>query len=102
MTADAKKRRLAIVCRDARGLGGRTRTLVEHARSFVKRGWDVDVLAYRFDAERFEGTGARLLRVPGFPWGSWAKRRLFAAIADRMGKKYDLVHGHGDNLEQDV
>ena len=97
-----RKRRIAIVARDARGLGGTTRTLVEHARAFTAAGWAVDVLAYRFDAERFEGTGANLRRIPGFPWGSWAKRRLFAAIADRMGAKYDLVHGHGDNLEQDV
>jgi UDP-glucose:(heptosyl)LPS alpha-1,3-glucosyltransferase len=98
----SRKPRIAIVCRDARGLGGTTRTLVEHARHFTALGWETDVLAYRFDEERFAGTGARLRRVPGFPWGSWAKRRLFAALADRMGRSYDLVHGHGDNLVQDV
>jgi UDP-glucose:(heptosyl)LPS alpha-1,3-glucosyltransferase len=75
---------------------------VEHARHFSGLGWETDVLAYRFDEPRFAGTGARLRRVPGFPWGSWAKRRLFAALADRMGRKYDLVHGHGDNLRQDI
>ena len=96
------KRRIAIICRDLRGLGGTTRTVVEHARAFTRLGWDVDVLAYRFDEERFEGTGARLRRIPGFPFGSWTKRRLFAALADRMGGEYDLVHGHGDNLSQDV
>src|SRR4051794_36101280 len=90
------KRRMAIVCRDLRGLGGTTRTVVEHARAFTRLGWEVDVLAYRFDEDRFEGTGARLLRIPGFPFGSWAKRRLFAAMADRRGRGYDLVHGHGD------
>lgn len=101
-SAPGAKRRVAIVCRDARGLGGTTRTLVEHARAFTRLGWEVDVLAYRFDEERFAGTGARLRRIPGLPVGSWPKRRLFAALADRLGKRYDVVHGHGDNLEQHV
>ncbi|MDE2236837.1 MAG: glycosyltransferase family 4 protein, partial [Elusimicrobia bacterium] len=94
--------RLAIVCREARGFGGTTRILVENARHFVSRGWRVDVLAARFERERFEGTGARLRRVPTPPWGSRLKRSWFAAAADRLGRAYDLVHGHGDNLEQDV
>ncbi len=95
--------KLAIVCRDLRGLGGTTRTVVEHARAFTAKGWDVDVLAYRFDRERLETAGARVRRVPGLPWGSWPKRRLFAAAADFLTRSgYDAVHGHGDNLRQDV
>ena len=94
--------KLAIICRDLRGLGGATRTVVEHARAFTRRGWSVDVLSARFDRERLEAAGARLRRVPGLPWGSWVKRRLFAALADAMTSGYDVVHGHGDNLVSDV
>jgi len=94
--------RVAIVCRDLGGLGGTTRVVVENARGFVARGWQVDVLAYAYDRQRVEETGARLRPVPGIPWGSWTKRRLFAAAADWMTRGYDAVHGHGDALRQDV
>ena len=94
--------RIAIVCRDLRGLGGTTRTVVEHAALLKEAGWMTDCLAYRFDRKRLQAAGAKLRWVPGFPWGSWAKRRLFAALADRMSSGYDVVHGHGDNLEQDI
>jgi UDP-glucose:(heptosyl)LPS alpha-1,3-glucosyltransferase len=97
----SRAHRLAIVCRDLRGLGGTTRTVVEHARALTARGWSVDVLAYRFDRRRLESAGARVRRVPGLPWTSW-KRPLFAAAADLMARGYDAVHGHGDNLAQDV
>ena len=41
-------------------------------------------------------------KVPAWPWGSWLKRRAFAAAAGNMTKGYDLVHGHGDLLDQDI
>lgn len=94
--------RIAIVCRDLAGLGGTTRTVIEHSRLLREQGWDVDVLAYRFDRARLEAAGANVRRVPGWPWGSWGKRRFFAWLSDKMASGADLVHGHGDNLEQDV
>ena len=95
--------KVAIVCRDLAGLGGTTRTVVEHSRAFTAEGWDVDVYAWRADRQRLEDAGARVKTIPGLPWGSWPKRRLFAAAADYLTSRgYDAVHGHGDNLRQDA
>src|SRR4051794_7329339 len=94
--------RLAIVCRDLAGVGGATRMIVEQARALASRGWSVDALCWRADRPRLEEAGARVRRVPAWPWGSWAKRRTFAAVAGRMSRGYDVVHGHGDSLAQDV
>ena len=37
-----------------------------------------------------------------WPWGSWLKRRAFAALAGRAARGHDVVHGHGDLLDQDL
>lgn len=97
-------RRAAIVCRLTRGFGGTTTTVLEHAKRLVDAGWSVDVIAGKADADRVLATGAGLIRLPNLPWGGWAKRWLFARLAEtRCGREgYDVVHGHGDEFAHDL
>ncbi|MBI4062238.1 MAG: glycosyltransferase family 4 protein, partial [Elusimicrobia bacterium] len=74
----------------------------EHARRLAARDWDVHVFAERLDKRALIDAGAVPRWVPAWPWGSWLKRRAFAAAAGRMVRGFDLVHGHGDLLDQDV
>jgi len=96
--------RVAIVSRRAGGLSGAATMILEHARRLSARGWSVHVYAESLDASALEAAGARAHRLPAWPWGSALKRRLFAALAERALRRggYDLVHGHGDCLRQDI
>lgn len=97
-------RTLAIVCRRADGLSGAAAMISEHSRRLRERGWSVDVYAQRCDRKTLSSAGARARWVPGWPWGSYFKRRLFAALSGRWVKRggYDLVHGYGDGFSQDI
>jgi UDP-glucose:(heptosyl)LPS alpha-1,3-glucosyltransferase len=94
--------RLAIASRRVEGLSGAVRLILEEARAAAAAGWDVDVVSERLDVAAVEAAGARARRVPRWPWGSWLKRRAFAALAGRRAAGADVVHGHGDLLEQDL
>ena len=97
------KPRAALVCRLVNGLGGTTTTVLEHARRLVEAGWQVDVVAARADGPAVRATGARLLRLPHWPWGGHVKRSLFAELAAyATGGRYDVVHGHGDERVHDL
>jgi UDP-glucose:(heptosyl)LPS alpha-1,3-glucosyltransferase len=76
--------------------------IVEHARRAAAADWDVHVFAEKLDKSAILEAGAVPRWVPAWPWGSWLKRRAFAAAAGRMVEGFDLVHGHGDLLDQDV
>ena len=94
--------RLALASRRVEGLSGAVRLILEEARSASDAGWTVDVYAEKIDPTAVRFAGARSHKVPRWPWGSWLKRRAFAALAGRAAKGHDIVHGHGDLLEQDV
>jgi UDP-glucose:(heptosyl)LPS alpha-1,3-glucosyltransferase len=96
------KGRVAVAARRVSGLSGAARLIVEHARRLVAEGWEVHVFAERLDKKAIIEAGAVPRWVPSWPFGSWMKRRAFAAAAGRMTKGFDLVHGHGDLLEQDI
>lgn len=95
-------RRVAVAARRVQGLSGAARMIIEHARRLAVQDWEVHVFAEKLDKTALLEAGATPHWVPGWPWGSWAKRRAFAAAAGGMTKGFDLVHGHGDLLEQDV
>jgi UDP-glucose:(heptosyl)LPS alpha-1,3-glucosyltransferase len=76
--------------------------IIEHARRLVQVGWEVDVFSEKLDRKAIFDAGAVPRWVPGWPWGSWLKRRAFAAAAGEMAKGFDIIHGHGDLLDQDV
>lgn len=94
--------RVAVASRRVEGLSGAARIVVEHARRFSAAAWEVSVFAEKLDRAAIRAAGATPRRVPAWPWGSWLKRRTFAALAGRMARGFDLVHGHGDLLDQDV
>jgi UDP-glucose:(heptosyl)LPS alpha-1,3-glucosyltransferase len=99
------KQRIAIVCRDISGVTGTTTTILEHARRLVDAGWEVVVFGERLDEERITSTGARPRKLARWRFGSYFKRRLFDWLVTRALRSegpFDLVHGHGDNLQQDV
>lgn len=96
------KKRLAVASRRVQGFSGAARMIVEHARRLSRGDWEVHVFAEKLDRKALLEAGAVPHWVPGWPWGSWMKRRAFAAAADGMTKTFDLVHGHGDLLDQDV
>lgn len=96
------KRRVAIAARRVEGLSGAARMIIEHSRRFSRQNWDVHVFAEKLDKKALREAGAAAHWVPAWPWGSWMKRRAFAAAAGGMTKGFDLVHGHGDLLDQDV
>lgn len=96
--------KIAIVCRDVSGFSGTVRTIQEHCRRLGQLGWEVLVYGERLDKVALRAAGARPRRVPGWPWGSYLKRRFFSAMAQRAvaADGCDLLHGHGDIMEQDV
>ncbi len=96
------KKRVAVAARRVQGLSGAARMIIEHARRLALQDWEVHVFAEKLDKKALIDAGAVPRWVPAWPWGSWLKRRAFAAAADGMTKKFDLVHGHGDLLDQDV
>ncbi len=97
------KPKAAIVCRLVNGFGGTTTTVLEHARRLVEAGWSVDVVAARADGGAVRATGARLVRLPHWPWGGHVKRRIFAELAAyATGARYDVIHGHGDERLHDI
>lgn len=78
------------------------RLILEEARAASDAGWKVDVYSERIDAAAVRAAGAAPRRVPRWPWGSWLKRRAFAALAGRAARGHDVIHGHGDLLRQDL
>jgi len=96
------KKRVAVASRRVQGLSGAARMIIEHARRLALHDWEVHVFSEKLDKKALLEAGAVPHWVPAWPWGSWLKRRAFAAAADGMTKKFDLVHGHGDLLDQDV
>ncbi|UPT74928.1 MAG: glycosyltransferase family 4 protein [Elusimicrobiota bacterium] len=95
-------RRVAMAARRVQGLSGAARMIIEHSRRLVQADWQVEIFSEKLDVEAIKQAGATPRWVPGWPWGSWLKRRAFAAAAGGMTKGFDLVHGHGDLLGQDV
>jgi UDP-glucose:(heptosyl)LPS alpha-1,3-glucosyltransferase len=94
--------RLALASRRVEGLSGAVRLILEEARAAAGAGWHVDVYSEKLDSAAVRGAGAHPRRVPRWPWGSWLKRRAFAALAGRAARGHDVVHGHGDLLGQDL
>ena len=96
--------KVALACRRVRGSTGTETTIFEHARRLCALGWEVHVYAEKLDSRRLKAYGARPHLVPGWPWGSHFKRRVFAALSDALlsPKKFDLVWGDGDSVRQDV
>jgi len=95
-------KRLALVSRRVEGLSGAARIILEEARSAVQAGWEVHVFGEKLDGDAVGAAGALPRRVLAWPWGSWLKRRSFSWAAERMTAGFDLVHGHGDILRQDL
>ncbi|MEK7746134.1 MAG: GAF domain-containing protein, partial [Elusimicrobiota bacterium] len=89
------KPRVAIACRRVRGSTGTETTIFEHARRLCALGWEVHVYAEKLDSRRLKAYGARPHPVPGWPWGSHFKRRVFATLSDepRMAE-VALLRGH--------
>ncbi len=96
------KKRVAVAARRVEGLSGAARIIIEHARRLALQDWEVHVFSEKLDKKALADAGAVPHWVPAWPWGSWLKRRAFAAAAGGMTKRFDLVHGHGDLLDQDV
>lgn len=95
-------RTLALASRRVEGLSGAVRLILEEARAASDAGWTVDVYSEKLDAAAVRSAGARPQKVPRWRWGSWLKRRIFAALAGRAARGHEVVHGHGDLLEQDL
>lgn len=99
-----RRLKIAVAARNANGLSGASTLLWEETRRLAALGHDVHVFAERVDVARFAGVGVRGVRVARWPWGSRLKRRWFAGRVGRAVRRggFDLVHGHGDLLNQDV
>jgi UDP-glucose:(heptosyl)LPS alpha-1,3-glucosyltransferase len=93
---------VALASRRVDGLSGAVRLILAEARAASDAGWGVDVYSEKLDAASVRQAGARAHRIPRWPWGSFVKRRLFAALAGRAARGHDVVHGHGDLLAQDL
>lgn len=94
--------RIALASRRVEGLSGAVRLILAEARAAAEAGWEVSVFAEKIDADAVRAAGATPRRVARWPWGSWLKRRAFAALAGRAARGFDVVHGHGDLLAQDL
>ena len=95
---------LAVVCRRVQPLSGATAIILEQAKRLKNLGWSVHIYAESFDRACLIEAGLEPHRLGFWLWGSYLKRKFFAAMADRavLRGSYDLVHGHGDNLYQDI
>jgi UDP-glucose:(heptosyl)LPS alpha-1,3-glucosyltransferase len=93
--------RIAIACRRVTGFGGTTTTVLQHARRLSAHGVEVHVFGQELDSARIRAAGAHPRRLRIWPWGD--TRSAFArSFARAAGDRFDLVHGHGDLLAQDV
>lgn len=99
-----RRLKIAVATGNAAGLSGASTLLWAETRRLAALGHDVHVFAERVDDARFVGGGVRAVRVARWPWGSRLKRRWFAGRVGRAVRRgrFDLVHGHGDLLNQDV
>ena len=99
-----RRLKIAVAARNAAGLSGASTLLWEESRRLAAQRHDVHVFAERVDEARLTAAGVRPRRLLRWPWGSRIKRRWFAGRVDRAVRRggFDLVHGHGDLLNQDV
>lgn len=105
-------RRLTIAARRIAGLSGLTTLILEEARHAVAAGWDVEIIGEALAADQILGVGARPRRVRMLPNPFVAQRRRFPRTVARMvrpGRRgqrtqpgIEIVHGHGDLLDQTV
>jgi UDP-glucose:(heptosyl)LPS alpha-1,3-glucosyltransferase len=93
---------VAIASRRVKGLSGAVRLILEEARTAAAAGWQADVYSEKIDDEAVRAAGANPHSIARWPWGSYVKRRSFAAFAGRAARGHDVIHGHGDLLEQDL
>lgn len=94
--------RLAIACRQVRGVTGTARTVLEHSRRFSALGWEVHVYGDELDAEALRRDGAITHGLPRWPWSGYLRRRAFSWMFERAARGFDLTWGHGDVLSQDI
>jgi UDP-glucose:(heptosyl)LPS alpha-1,3-glucosyltransferase len=100
----AGKYKFALAARRAAGWSGAARIVAETARGLAARGHRVEVVAERVDGELYQGAGVVPVKIMGWPWGHYVKRVWFArrAAAHFRRSVPDVVHGHGDLLDQDI
>lgn len=96
--------RIAIVFRGIGDIGGTNNTIADHARAFVARGYDVDLVGekvHRGGLTADMGQGVRIRRLPVVKRWRW---QWFARVADRQvaARRYDFVAGHGHHHRQTV
>ena len=93
--------RVAIACRRVVGVGGTTTTVLEHARRLHALGIAVEIFGGELDRARIRVAGAHPRQLRSWPWQN--PRQTFArGCARAVAGRFDLVHGHGDLLEQDL
>lgn len=97
-------KKIAIACRVLSGHGGTTTTILEHTRRLTRRGIEVHLYGEKFDDARCRDAGGIPHRIFRLPLWSTAKRFAFATFFNWLtrNEKFDLVHGHGDILSQDI
>lgn len=98
-----KRPSIAIAARNIAGYGGATTIILEHARRLTDDGWDVHLFGERLDEGRVSPTGGRRHRLFRLPFARTFRRRLFSAAVGLLTRgRFDVIHGHGDLLAQDV
>ena len=97
-------KKIAIACRWVKGVTGTTTGILEHTRRFSALGWEVHIYGERLDAGRIAQAGGHAHFISSWPVGSYWKRRMFSWLFTREIKadRFDIIHGHGDTLRQDI
>ena len=96
-------KKIAIASRQVTGHSGATTIILEHIKRLSALGWDVHLYGEKLDIKRIREAGGIPHWIPRLPVGS-LKRPAFAHLFHWItkNKKFDVIHGHGDILRQDI
>lgn len=95
-------KRIAIVYRNLAGLSGVPNVVFSQAAALVAMGYRVDLIGQKFDRKRVDAAGVRSRKIRRIREFKRWNLRWFAARADRIGRHYDFVVGHGHHRQQNV
>jgi len=97
-------RKIALVVRNLAAIGGTTTTVLQHGARFLEEGWDVHLFAERMDVPASQLSRLKIHRIPRLICGRTLEAMFFSKAFDWLSAphSFEVVHGHGDILNQDV
>ncbi|MBD3272058.1 MAG: glycosyltransferase [Elusimicrobia bacterium] len=104
MSNPHKLNTIALIARNIKGKTGASQYIMQLARFLGEKGHTVTLIASKFSLEPVNLPHIQHKKILDIRLGSYCKRRYFAFRADFYSKRnhFDIIHGHGDSLNQDI